>query len=74
MKAIIWNIWFARNDLIFNVNVVLAFATILKCDRIILSWLSTMAENSSEKLDDSIPPSGTAWTFLGNSWRRLVVP
>lgn len=44
VKAIIWNIWFARNDRIFNVIVLLALSIVLKSNYMILSWLSVADE------------------------------
>lgn len=44
VKAIIWNIWFARNDHIFNAIVLLALSIVLKSNYMILSWLSVADE------------------------------
>lgn len=37
VKAIVWNVWLARNDCVFNATVMPAHAIILKIDRILLS-------------------------------------
>lgn len=65
MKALVWNIWLARNDRIFNTNVVSVFAIILKCDCMILSWFSAIAEGSKEKCEDSISTIKRSLEFLG---------
>lgn len=52
--ALVWNIWFARNDHIFNVNVLHAHVIIFKIDRILLSWFSSVTKESQAKLEDSM--------------------
>lgn len=37
VKALVWNIWFVRNDCIFNANVVPAHILILKINLMLLS-------------------------------------
>lgn len=50
IKAIMWNVWFARNDCIFNVNVLHIHFVILNIDRMILSWCSSASERSGEQM------------------------
>ncbi|XP_039123586.1 uncharacterized protein LOC120260211 [Dioscorea cayenensis subsp. rotundata] len=52
MKALIWNIWLARNDRIFNANVVHAADIIMKCDRMIFSWFTVIVEGARGKFED----------------------
>lgn len=65
MKSLVWNIWLDRNDHIFNTNVLFAVDIILKCDRMILSWFSTVGEGSREKFEDSIHTIRHSLEFLG---------
>ncbi|XP_039123503.1 uncharacterized protein LOC120260129 [Dioscorea cayenensis subsp. rotundata] len=52
VKSIVWNIWLARNDYMFNATVVYAHALILKIDRMLLTWISTAAEGPTSKLEE----------------------
>lgn len=52
VKSIVWNISHARNDCMFNANMVSAHALIMKIDRLLLSWLSTVAEMSRAKMEE----------------------
>lgn len=67
VKAFVWNIWLVMNDLIFNANVLPAFAIILKSNRMILSWFSAVTEGSREKFDDSITTIRHSLEFLSQS-------
>lgn len=54
VKAIIWNIWLARNDCIFNAKFLPVHVLILNIDRLLLSWFSSASEGVQAKLEDSI--------------------
>lgn len=54
MKDLVWYIWLARNDRIFNDIVTLTLSTILKIDCMILSWFSAAANDSKAKFENSI--------------------
>ncbi|XP_039123641.1 uncharacterized protein LOC120260266 [Dioscorea cayenensis subsp. rotundata] len=51
VKAIVWNIWIARNDCNFNANCLTAHALTIKIDHMLLSWFTSVAEGSRAKLD-----------------------
>ncbi|XP_039123372.1 uncharacterized protein LOC120259989 [Dioscorea cayenensis subsp. rotundata] len=50
-KAIVWNICLARNDCIFNDNVLHINSLILKIARMIMSWCSSVSEGLREKME-----------------------
>lgn len=54
VKALIQNIWHAKNDCIFNAIVVPTHVIILKIICMLLSWFSTVTEGAQEKLKDSM--------------------
>lgn len=54
VKALVWNVWLARNDHIFNANVLHVHALIVKIDQMLLSWFSSCVEGDKRKLDDSM--------------------
>lgn len=64
MKAIIWNIWLAKNDCIFNAKALFAHYIILKVDRMIISWCSSIAKGPRAKLEDSITTVRSILEFL----------
>lgn len=49
-----WNIWLAKNDRIFNDNILLVHAIILNIDRMVLSWFSALVAGPKEKLEASM--------------------
>ncbi|XP_039130828.1 uncharacterized protein LOC120267198 [Dioscorea cayenensis subsp. rotundata] len=64
-KVIIWNIWLGRNDYIFNANVLSAHCIIVKTDRLLLSWCSSIAEGPRAKMEDDISAVRRSLEFLG---------
>jgi len=68
-KAIVWNIWLARNDSIFNASFLTVTDVILKCARMTLSWFSAIADGSRETL---VEPMNIIRRNLVFSGQRLV--
>jgi len=66
-KAIVWSIWIARNDCIFNGNYLHMLCIIMKVDRLLLSWLFSAADITLEKNDDVITSVRRSPEFLGPS-------
>lgn len=54
VKAIVWNIWLARNDDIFNANILPALSIVLKCNHMTLFWMIAADEGSSPRFKDAI--------------------
>lgn len=54
VKALVCNVWFDRNDCIFNANVCPVHDIILKIDCMLLFWFSSVLDSGHAKLDDSI--------------------
>lgn len=54
IKAIVWNIWLARNDCIFNVIVVPVHILCIKINRMRLSRFSATSDGLKEKIEDSM--------------------
>lgn len=65
VKALMWNVWLARNDCLFNANVLHVYSVILKIDRMILSWCSSVGDRSQEKMLDSLASIRRSLEFLG---------
>lgn len=66
MKALVWNIWIARNEYIFNATIFICVTDVLlKCVRMMLYWFSTVVEGSREKLGDSMHTIKRSLEFLG---------
>lgn len=63
VKSLVWNIWLAKNDCIFNTNVLPAYVVILKIDRIFChgSKLLQITLDSSWKTPSL--PYGVALSF-----------
>lgn len=72
VKSIVWNIWLARNDCIFSANILPTHAFILKIDRMLLSWFSTVADGSRVKLEDLISSIRRSLKFLGPRVEEVV--
>ncbi|XP_039137393.1 uncharacterized protein LOC120274920 [Dioscorea cayenensis subsp. rotundata] len=66
-KAIVWNIRLVRNDCIFNANYLSTHALVLKIDRILISWLSSVVEGSREMMEDPIAMFRQSTEALGIS-------
>lgn len=66
IKAIVWNVWLARNDHVFNANTMSAFDITLKVDRILLSWFYAITNGSKEKLEGSMALISKSLDFLGS--------
>lgn len=54
VKALAWNVWLARNDYIFNANVLLVHVAILRIDHMLLFEFSSVMDSSHVKLKDSM--------------------
>lgn len=62
---LVWNVWLARNDTIFNANVAHVQAIILKVDRMLLSWFSNCADNTKGRLKEPMKSISYSLDFLG---------
>lgn len=51
VKALVWSIWLARNDCIFNASITSAYVIMLKIDHTLLSWFSSAADGIRVKLE-----------------------
>lgn len=72
-KTFVWIIWLARNDILFNANVVPVHILIIKIDHLLLSWYSNCAEGDKGKLDEameSVPSKSEVFgtLFWGEFW------
>lgn len=65
VKAFMWNVWLVRNDCIFNANVIPGHAIIMKIDRMLLHWFSTVSNSGQLKLADSMARIRHSLEFLG---------
>lgn len=65
VKAIVWNVWLARNDCIFNANAISAQVILLKVDCMLLSWFSAVPNATKEKLVDSMTTIRRSLDFIG---------
>ncbi|XP_039129107.1 uncharacterized protein LOC120265301 [Dioscorea cayenensis subsp. rotundata] len=63
-KAIIWNIWIARNDCIFNANVMHSLCLIMKIDRMLVSWCFSLADGPKVKLEEDCNTVRRSLEFL----------
>ncbi|XP_039115621.1 glutamate receptor 2.7-like [Dioscorea cayenensis subsp. rotundata] len=59
--------FFARNDCMFNANMVSVHALILKIDRILLSWFSTFNEKSRAKMEEHSTTIRRSLEFLSST-------
>ncbi|XP_039134949.1 uncharacterized protein LOC120272251 [Dioscorea cayenensis subsp. rotundata] len=64
-KAIIWNLWIARNDCIFNANILHAQCLIVKIDRMLVSWYSSLTDGPKLKLEEDFNTVRRSLEFLG---------
>lgn len=71
MKALVWHICLARNNLIFNDSFLHALAIILKIDLMILSWFSAAVEGFRVKFDDSISTIRRSMEFFGQHLEEI---
>lgn len=53
------------NDCVFNANVLHVHCIILRIDRLLIDWCSSIAEESREKLEDGISTVRQNLEFLG---------
>lgn len=65
VKVIMWSICLARNECIFNANIMSAYAIMLKIDHMLLSWFSSVADGTRGKLDDASSAIQCSLEFLG---------
>lgn len=65
MKALVWFVWLAQNDLIFNANDVPVHTLTIKIDRLLLSWFSNCAEGTKGKLEEAMGSVRRSLEFLG---------
>ncbi|XP_039133180.1 uncharacterized protein LOC120270217 [Dioscorea cayenensis subsp. rotundata] len=66
VKALVWNVWLVRNDIIFNATVVPVFAIILKIDRMLLSWFSNCSVNFIGKIEEPMKSISHSLEFIGS--------
>lgn len=64
VKALVWNIWLARNDCMFNAIVISAHTIILKINRMLLSWFAAADEGTQEKFEDLVAIIRRSLDFL----------
>lgn len=71
-KALVWNVWLARNDRIFNAKTLPAHYLILRINRMLLSWFDVLVDTTKEKVGDSISVVRRSLEFLGTR-RQLMM-
>jgi len=54
VKALLWNIWLARNERMFNANFMSVTNVILRIDRMLLAWFNAIADGSKEKIGEAV--------------------
>lgn len=64
-KAIVWTVWIARNDCIFNAITMHVYHLIVKIGRMLVSWCSSFSGGSKAKLEDDISTVRCSLEFLG---------
>lgn len=64
VNALVWNIWLARNNRIFNANILPVHSIILIIDHILLSWFDVLANGAKAKLEDPISTIRRSLEFL----------
>ncbi|XP_039129007.1 uncharacterized protein LOC120265183 [Dioscorea cayenensis subsp. rotundata] len=65
IKALVWNIWLARNDRIFNAKILSTHCTVLSINRMILSWFDALADNAKTKVEDTMAAVKRSLEFVG---------
>lgn len=66
VKALVWNVWLIRNDIIFNANTVPVHAIILKVDHMLLSLFSNCTDNFKGKLKEPMKSISRSLEFIGS--------
>lgn len=65
IKALVWSIWLARNDRIFNAKILSAHCTFVSINHMILSWLDALADNAKTKMADTVTAVRRSLEFVG---------
>lgn len=64
VKVLVWNAWLARNNCMFNANVVPVHIIILKINHMLVSWFAATSEWVQEKLEDLVATIRRSLDFL----------
>ncbi|XP_039117658.1 uncharacterized protein LOC120253386 [Dioscorea cayenensis subsp. rotundata] len=70
VKALVWNIWIARNDRIFNDKILPATCILLCINRMLLSWFDALADGAKAKLEDTMAIVRGSLEFLESRSQR----
>ncbi|XP_039119177.1 uncharacterized protein LOC120255416 [Dioscorea cayenensis subsp. rotundata] len=65
VKVLVWNLWLARNDRIFNAKILPVHCIVLYINRMLLLWFDALADLVKVKIEDTIASVRRSLEFVG---------